>query len=262
MAFSLDHAVIAVSDLDQAIASYQKLGFTVLRGGEHPRRGSVNALIVFQDGAYFELIAFPKPVPDFRWWQVLQQAGPGFVDFAVLPTNLERDLEEAKARGFEAGPIEPGGRVTPEGKRAEWQTARPLTSGLPFLCGDISPRSLRVPEGPVRDHPNGALGIAKITVAVSDLAKSTQQYRALLPQSAVREENESVARFLCEPGMIELREPKGGAPEAAGLAAHLGRRGEGPFSVSLRAAQASENLDPSLTHGARLRFVSATHPYL
>jgi catechol 2,3-dioxygenase-like lactoylglutathione lyase family enzyme len=262
MAFSLDHAVIAVSDLDQAIAGYQKLGFTVLRGGEHPRRGSVNALIVFQDGAYFELIAFPKPVPEFRWWQTLQKAGPGFVDFAVLPANMERDLGEAKARGFQAGPIEPGGRVTPEGKRAEWQTARPLTSDLPFLCGDISPRTFRVPEGPVRDHPNGVLGIAKITVAVSDLAKSTERYKALLPQSAVQGGNGAATRFLCEPGMIELREPKRGAPEAAELANHLDKRGEGPFSISLRSAQGSEYLDPALTHGAKLRFVSAANPYL
>jgi catechol 2,3-dioxygenase-like lactoylglutathione lyase family enzyme len=260
--FSLDHAVIAVRDLDRAVSGYEKLGFTALRGGEHPRRGSVNALIVFQDGTYFELIAFPKPVPGFRWWEALQKAGPGFADFALLPANMERDLEEAKARGFQSGPIEPGGRVTPEGKRAEWQTARPETSDLPFLCGDISPRPLRVPEGPARGHANGALGIAKIVIAVADLARSSQRYEALLPQSAVRGGNGSAARFLCKPGMIELREPKRGSPEATELAAHLDRRGEGPFAISLRSPQRSEYLDPALTQGARLRFASAANPYL
>jgi catechol 2,3-dioxygenase-like lactoylglutathione lyase family enzyme len=262
MAFSLDHAVIAVSDLDRAASGYEKLGFTVLRGGEHPRRGSVNALIVFQDGTYFELIDFPKPVPGFRWWEVLQKAGPGLVDFAVLPANMERDLEEAKARGFEAGPIEPGGRVTPEGKRAEWQTARPLTGDLPFLCGDISPRPLRVPEGPVRDHANGVLGVAKIVIAVRDLARSSQRYQALLPQSAVQGENRPAALFLCEPGMVELRAPERGTRDSAELAAHLEKRGEGPFAISLRAAQMSEYLDPALTQGAKLRFVSTANPYL
>jgi catechol 2,3-dioxygenase-like lactoylglutathione lyase family enzyme len=262
MAFSLDHAVIAVSDLDRAISGYEKLGFTVLRGGEHPRRGSVNALIVFQDGTYFELIAFPKPVPGFRWWEVLQKAGPGFADFALLPANMERDLEEARARGFEAGPIEPGGRVTPEGKRAEWQTARPLAGDLPFLCGDISPRPLRVPEGKVREHANGVLGIAKIVIAVRDLTRSSGRYNALLPQSAVQGGNGSAAHFLCEPGLIELREPQKGSPDAAELAAHLDKRGEGPFAISLRHAESSDDLDPALTQNARLRFVSAAHPYL
>jgi hypothetical protein len=262
MTFSLDHAVIAVSDLEHAVSGYETLGFTVLRGGEHPRRGSVNALIVFQDGTYFELIAFPKPVPGFRWWEVLQKAGPGFVDFAVRPANMERDLDEAKARGFEAGPIEPGGRVTPEGKRAEWQTARPATGDLPFFCGDISPRSLRVPEGPVREHANGALGIAKITIAVRDLSRSSQRYRTLLPQGAVQGEKGPAVHFLCEPGMIELREPQRDAPDAAELAAHLDKRGEGPFAISLRSARRTDDPGPALTQGARLRFVSAANPYL
>jgi catechol 2,3-dioxygenase-like lactoylglutathione lyase family enzyme len=262
MAFSLDHVVIAVRNLDQAISGYEKLGFTVLRGGEHPGRGSVNALIVFHDGTYFELIAFPKAAPGFRWWEVLQKAGPGFVDFALLPGKMEKDLEEAKSRGFVSGPIEPGGRVTPQGKRAEWQTARAPTSDVPFLCGDISPRPFRVPEGDVRDHANGVLGIAKISVAVSNLSKSTERYRALLPGSTVKGENGSVARFLCEPGMIELREPVRGAPDAAQLAFYLEKRGECPFSVSLRAAQDSEALDPALTQGAKLRFASAANPYL
>jgi hypothetical protein len=114
----------------------------------------------------------------------------------------------------------------------------------------------------VRDHANGALGIAKIVVAVPDLAKSTARYRALLPQGAVQGDNGSAARFLCEPGMIELREPKRGAPEAAELSAYLDKRGEGPFSISLRAAQGSGSLDTALTQGARLRFVSAANPYL
>jgi len=262
MGFSLDHVVIAVGDLDHAISSYEKLGFRVLRGGEHPRRGSLNALIVFQDRTYFELIAFPKTVPGFRWWETVQKAGPGFVDFALLPAKMEADLEEAKARGFQVGPIEPGSRLTPEGKRAEWQTARPPTADLPFLCGDVTPRFLRVPEGEVRDHLNGAIGIAKITVAVSNLSKSTERYKALLPQGAVQGENGSVARFLCEPGIIELREPKRGVPEATELASHLEKRGEGPFSVSLRSSWEAKDLDPTLTEGARLRFVSAANPYL
>ena len=32
---SIDHIVILVSDLDQAVADYTELGFTVVRGGEH-----------------------------------------------------------------------------------------------------------------------------------------------------------------------------------------------------------------------------------
>jgi catechol 2,3-dioxygenase-like lactoylglutathione lyase family enzyme len=51
MKFALDHVVIAVGDLEQAIADYRSLGFTVVPGGRHPGRTSHNALIVFEDGA-------------------------------------------------------------------------------------------------------------------------------------------------------------------------------------------------------------------
>lgn len=57
MTLPLDHIVIAVQDLERSIADYTALGFNVLRGGEHPGRSTHNALVVFADGAYFELIA-------------------------------------------------------------------------------------------------------------------------------------------------------------------------------------------------------------
>ena len=47
LAFRLDHVVIRVNDLDHAIDDYRNLGFTVVRGGEHPGWGSRNALIAF-----------------------------------------------------------------------------------------------------------------------------------------------------------------------------------------------------------------------
>jgi hypothetical protein len=33
---------------------------------------------------------------------------------------------------------------------------------LPFWCGDVTPRSLRVPEGAHRQHANGVQGIALV----------------------------------------------------------------------------------------------------
>ena len=71
MSLPLDHIVIAVQDLERTIADYQSLGFNVLRGGEHPGRSTHNALVVFADGAYFELIAWRAAAPEERWWQQL-----------------------------------------------------------------------------------------------------------------------------------------------------------------------------------------------
>ena len=46
-------------------------------------------------------------------------------------------------------------------------------------------RGLRVPEGEVRRHPNGATGIAGVTVAVADVEASLARYRAFLGPDAV-----------------------------------------------------------------------------
>ena len=103
----LDHVVIAVRDLDAAITSYRSLGFTVQPGGRHPGRSSHNALIVFADGAYIELIAWLAPAPQERWWRQLQAHGDGYADFALLPSDTG---EEADARAADADDARAGGR--------------------------------------------------------------------------------------------------------------------------------------------------------
>jgi catechol 2,3-dioxygenase-like lactoylglutathione lyase family enzyme len=251
MPFSLDHIVIAVGDLDRAIEDYAALGFTVLRGGEHPDRGSINALIVFEDGSYLELIAFPRPVPGFRWWEVLTAAGPGFVDYAVLTTDIARDVREAQSRGLILGAIEEGSRRTPAGERLEWRTARAPTSDVPFLCGDVTPRSFRVPEGSVRQHANGIEGITQLTIAVTDLAASTGRYQALLP-GCLTEMPHPVggllcSRFLCAGLTIELRCPQGTGGACSEVEAHLQSRGQGVLSVRAKRAR---KFAPFLAHGA------------
>ena len=51
MAFSLDHVVIAVSDIKTTITDYRTLGFTVYPGGVHHGGVSHNALVMFADGS-------------------------------------------------------------------------------------------------------------------------------------------------------------------------------------------------------------------
>lgn len=185
----LDHVVIAVRELDRAIAGCEAAGFTVVPGGRHPGRNTRNALVVFEDGSYLELITYTAPSPGERWWRELDAHGEGFVDFALLPQDLPATVARAKSRGVDdiTGPL-PGGRVRPDGERVEWQTARQARHDLPFLCADLTPRALRVPEGEVRRHRNGVAGIAQVTVAVADVQRSLSRYGAFLGDEAVRED--------------------------------------------------------------------------
>ncbi|MFN3674115.1 MAG: VOC family protein [Bosea sp. (in: a-proteobacteria)] len=256
MAFSLDHIVIAVTDLDAAMRDYETLGFTVQAGGEHPR-GSRNALVAFEDGSYLEIIAFGRPAPDFRWWQVLSHCGSGLVDYALLPDNYDDALWGARARGLEIeGPID-GARLRPDGVQLVWKTARAPEADIPFLCADVTPRDLRVPDGAARQHRNGVTGVAGVTTVVHDLGSSTARYRALLNQAptacggapglGVR-----TAQFQLGAQMLTLVEPHAGASDA--LSQHLSGRGQGIFAVSFF-SPIEQDFDRRLTHGARLETV-------
>ncbi|MET1537310.1 VOC family protein, partial [Burkholderia sola] len=126
-----------------------------------------------------------------------------------------------------------GGRVRPDGAQLLWQTARHATPDLPFLCGDITPRALRVPEGNVREHPNGALGVASLTVAVHDLDASLGRYKALLGPG-LQETADSEGVRLALPGFDLLLQGVQAQTDSDALRQRLATRGEGPCAFTLR----------------------------
>jgi len=246
MPFALDHVVIAVTDLGRAVADYQSLGFTVFPGGVHHGGVSHNALVVFADGSYIEIIAYQRPDPTNLWWKLLIEDGEGIVDFAVVPDDTQKDIAAARARGLSLGGPTAGGRVRPDGARLDWLIVRPETRDLPFWCGDVSQRSLRVPEGERRQHANGVQGIALVRVDVADVAVSAARYVALVGTEAISHSGEP-ARIRIGTTIIELVEPKTDAARR-----RLELRGEGVSSVVLRGSAAADP-DPRRSHGAVLR---------
>ena len=182
---TLDHVVILVGDLEQAIAGYSELGFTVQRGGSHADGATHNALVGFADGSYLELIAFIRPKPDHRWGGWAARGHRGFIDYALLPSSVGAVVDRARAAGLAYQGTFDGGRQRLDGELLRWQTGTPPTADLPFLCGDLTPRSLRVREGDVRRHANGASGIASISVLVADLPASLDRYQVLLGAAPV-----------------------------------------------------------------------------
>ncbi|KRD46303.1 glyoxalase [Acidovorax sp. Root275] len=270
MALTLDHIVIAVKDLEQTITDYRALGFNVLQGGEHPGRPTYNALVVLADGAYFELIAWRSPSPGDRWWELLNQHGDGIVDFALLPPGTAATVSNAQARGLAYSGPHDGGRLRPDGERLQWQTARPPSADLPFLCGDLTPRALRVPEGDARVHPNGARGVLSLSIAVEDLDASLAHYRALLGETQAAHigtplvlpgAGARVATIALGTTTLVLTQPtQSAAPHAAG-AQQLATRGPGPFAVvlgaSLPAAQTAPAWGLDQTHGAAIELAVA-----
>ncbi len=279
----LDHVVLAVHDLARAADDFRALGFTVTPGGEHTGRSSHNALIVLDDGAYLELKAWRTPAPDEAWWRTLNAHGEGWVDYALWPASVPEALAAAQARGLHTlrGPV-PGQRGRPDGADVQWQTARHDTPDVPFLCADLTPRVLRVPDGAARRHANGATGVAGLQVATHDLAQSAWRHQALLGdtlqwQRAASDGDMACLRYRLGHTDFELFGPltpaassflatQSIAEYAASSAAfdharqRLRAHGEGPFACGLSTAVGAPAgvLDPVRTHGARVSLCAAT----
>ncbi len=269
MSLPLDHIVIRVADLEQAIADFSETGFTVQRGGIHADGTTHHALIGFDDGRFLDLAAsLPglRQARESRKPRGESSAAEGFSDFALLAPAITDSIDAARTRGLHyEGPI-PGGRIRPDGTRIEWQTAEPATRDLPSLCNDLTPRFLRVAVGDAQRHANGAQGIASVAIVVKDLEASIKRYRALLggdfaahvaalPNHAVR-----LATFASGTATLVLLAAHGapeqhdGATLAAELRAFLAANGEGVFGVTLATAHASHarKLPLALTHGVSL----------
>jgi hypothetical protein len=222
----------------------------VTPGGEHADGKTHNALVAFADGTYLELIAFKAEAPQHVWWRQMA-IGEGLIDFAVLPGDAGEDVAAARARGLEMDGPYAGGRNRPDGVRLEWQTARAASPGLPFFCGDVTPRELRVPGADTWGHDNGAEGLARVSVAVADLDVGAERYAALLGSQPLVE----LGRRLFRLGetYIALRSPGPHEPESETIAERLSSRGEGIYSLALRSrSHAIELCDLRQAHGARI----------
>jgi catechol 2,3-dioxygenase-like lactoylglutathione lyase family enzyme len=263
MPSQIDHIVIAVRNLAEASANYEKAGFTVTPGGEHVGGATHNSLVSFADGSYFELIAFTnpdqRPEPPHRWWDQLA-AGEGLVDFAVLSADVAAEAAEFSARGLSiVGPFD-GGRLRPDGQQVAWRTLRADagTVPLPFVIEDQTVRELRVPDGAATEHPAGFTGVAGIAIAVSDLEAAKAAYGWLFGTAG-----EAITPTV--PGAntgwvfqlgnhaIELVEP---GDESSPLRDHVNARGDGPVEVVLRSATGGGRYLPfDATHGVRIRVI-------
>jgi catechol 2,3-dioxygenase-like lactoylglutathione lyase family enzyme len=234
MSLKLDHVVLLVKDLTTAIADFEKLGFNVMIGGEHTGGATHNALIIFEDDNYIELIAFKREDNAHRWGHYTQTKGEGLIDYALVPDNMNEAVALIRERGLEVIGPNDGGRLRPDGQAVRWQNAAFTTPELPFLCGDVTPRSVRVPVAEQSNHPNQVKGIAQVNIAVNDLNEAIEKHRALL--GTAPEQTGQAAVFTIGTAKIVLDQKEGET---------------GIYALALRSDE-PRTFDPSLTHKAQI----------
>src|SRR5262249_43811425 len=158
------HAIIAVHDLDAARADYEALGFTTFYGGQHTGGLTHNALIVFADGTYLELLAPTDPAllnsPQAlseKYFLRLLVKGEGLAGVALHSDDLDADVSAMRQRGLDVSDPVPNGRLRADGQRLAWRSAMFVDGSMsPFFITDDTPRVLRVPDDPKKiTHANG-----------------------------------------------------------------------------------------------------------
>ncbi|KAI0648409.1 glyoxalase-like domain-containing protein [Trametes meyenii] len=186
----LDHVVHLTppGTLEESVKAFRDLGFTVVPGGTHAGGETANALVVFADGTYLELLHFthapaltaPADATTAATATAISssthpwaQKQPGWIDYAFLgnagsPSVADTINARARAPGAAAARYAAevrGGRRREDGRVLEWLISAPrrpededggrdgggrgdVRGRLPFFCGDLTPRIWRVPLEP------------------------------------------------------------------------------------------------------------------
>ena len=242
-----DHAIIAVDDLAHAVHGYSQLGFHVLSGGRHANQATHNALIVFADGSYLELIALTgeAPVVGLADYSAYVHTGPGLVGCAFSAWVLAQHVSHLREYGLMSQTMQDGGRVLPSGEALQWRIASLDQPLAPFFIEDVTPRENRVPfNTSAAVHPNGVQGISDVVFLTTDRHTSVDYFGQLLGQEA-----DADGGFRLGETRVLLQIP---ADDPAQL--HLMQRPLAPYALNLSvAAGTMVTMDVELAQQAMLR---------
>lgn len=202
-----DHVMLGIRDLDEGIRQFEaRTGVKAVIGGEHPGRGTRNALAALGPGLYVEIIApqagvKPDSTPQVSGLHRLTELTP--LGWAVTVPDVEAARQALLKAGFEVSPGQPGSRRKPDGSTLSWTTfgvTKPQLPGIPFFIrwGDgtahpasTSPAGCRLealtitsPSAPDVLRVLEAVGVADVPVKAWE--KAGLAFSAACPKGTVR----------------------------------------------------------------------------
>ena len=235
----IDHVMICVPDLERGVDAYRRMGWDIRPGGVHPGKGTHNA-IAFNAEDYLEVLGLRDRDEYLR-----ASPGGGLLDFlargggiryvAIQSDDLDADVKAMRSRGVDVGDPEPGARKTPDGRELRWKAASlGAKNALPiFFLQHLTPLAeRRAGAGP---HPNGALRVDRVYIAVKDVAKEAETYSRVLGLPVPKIQRGAVIKadmavFDLGPTGLVPAEPKESGPAMEAL----DNRGPGPFQALYR----------------------------
>ena len=127
----VDHLVYGTPDLNQGIAEIEKLlGVRATPGGQHPGRGTHNALLGLGPTTYLEIIAPDPEQPPPKTPRPFGIDGvkePRLIAWAAKGNELDQLRQEAARKGVQLGEVTSGSRQRPDGVVLSWRYTNPGT---------------------------------------------------------------------------------------------------------------------------------------
>ena len=127
----VDHLVYATPDLNRGVEEIEKiLGVRATPGGQHPGRGTRNALITLGPAIYLEIIAPDPEQPPPKTPRPFGIDGlkeSRLVAWAAKGSDLERLRDEAARKGARLGEVMSGSRRRTDGVLLSWRYTDPQT---------------------------------------------------------------------------------------------------------------------------------------
>jgi len=204
----VDHLVYAVPDLDSGSAQVERLlGVKPAVGGQHPGRGTRNALVGLGPTSYLEILAPDpaQPAPQTpRSFHLDEVRSPRLVGWGARRTDLEALVRDAAGKGVKLGELGSGGRKRPDGVELSWRFTSPdaLLGGgvVPFFIdwGSSPHPAKTAPAGPTlvalrAEHPDPSSVERTLRVLGVDMPVARGAAPAL------------IAVIECPRGRVELR---------------------------------------------------------
>ena len=125
----VDHLVYATPDLNRGVEEIEKLlGVRAIAGGQHPGRGTRNALVALGATAYLEILApdpEQPPPQERRPFGLDGLKESTLVAWFVKGRDLERLRSEAVRKGVPLGEVRSGTRRRPDNVQLLWQFTDP-----------------------------------------------------------------------------------------------------------------------------------------
>jgi len=121
----VDHVILGINDIERGMREFEsRTGVTPTQGGEHPGRGTQNALVALGGSRYLEILAPAATQPSGSVRQdAIRHAQLTLVGWALHTPNIRSVVQQVRGAGLEIEGPTPGSRRAPNGALLAWQSA-------------------------------------------------------------------------------------------------------------------------------------------